>query len=263
MVTIAHGKCIRGVRMERNCHIVIVRHVQSRVGTCVCRSGIRRDHQQTGVLIRRINGTYRFHEIVVQLVDYFIAFRVALPFVGNSGLSRFVHALEDQMLVVVLEVGGDLYPHLLQPFGHFLISSGKVRTIDPLLVVQIQNDIHILIIGVVHYFLDTLQPLLADRVNRLAVFVSSRCDILIPCGGNTNGVESLCLDGVDQFLRNSGIAPAGFTAVSGGIQRVANVPADRHVFRNIIGGHGSLSGSGCLEKCHAGKQHDCGSTGSK
>ena len=71
------------------------------------------------------------------------------------------------------------FAHLLQPFGHFLISSGEVRTIDPLLVVQIQNDIHILIIGVVHYFLDTLQPLLADRVNRLAVFVSSRCDILI------------------------------------------------------------------------------------
>ena len=248
--------------MQRNCNIIIVRNFQIRVSACRSGSGIGRNHQKTCLLIGGVDGTNGVHKILIQLVDHFIAFRIALPLIGSASLPRLIHTFEDQMLVVILKVGGDLCPHLLQTLGHLVISVREIGTIDPFLVVQVQNDMHALIVGIVHNFLNTLHPLLIDGVNRLAVFIGSCGDVLIPRGRNSNGVEPLCLDSIDQFLCDFGIAPAGFT-VSGGVQRVTNVPADGHVFCDVLSRHSSLSGTGCREKCHAGKQHYCGSAGGK
>ena len=176
-------------------------------------------YHKEAVLIVAAGGSYCVYEHLVEVVHDLSAFVVAaVPLELGVLPARLVHALENEVLVIALELlrylrpaGGELRGDLL-----LLVGIGLV----PFLVVHIEDNVHIKIIGIIHYLLDPRHPLGVYHV----VFVH----LLFPCGGNAHRVEACVLYPLDKLPGGLGIAPAGFlgnAAASGGVQGIAEVPA--------------------------------------
>ena len=132
------------------------------------------NHTADGVLLRRLcvigddHGTVcvraagctdGVHKRLEQLVDDIIGFLgSAGPLLGRADDTGFVHALEDQTVVIVLEGGTDLFPDGGQRslVAFQLIFGGDEP--ERIVVVYIQNNIQPVVIGIVYDFLDTAHP---------------------------------------------------------------------------------------------------------
>ena len=266
VVAVTHCKVIRAVCMNGSSDIVVIfRNLQITINGRICRSCIARNHQQTGVLVWRIHAADGFDEIMVQLVDNFVAGFIASPF-QRTGIccSWFVHAFKNQVLVIVCKIGCNLCPHLFQLRSHFIISSCKVCTVDPFFVVQVQDDIHALLIRIVNDFLDPFQPAAINRIDRISACIGGLGHMAEPAGWNPDRIKALCLDGVYHFLGHCRIAPGFFkagdvviVAVTGTVQRVADVEAQSHFLCNFKGTHNVRSI--CVHWYHCRKWHQTSS----
>ena len=246
VVAVTHCKVIRAVCMNGSSDIVIIFwNLQITINGRICRSCIARNHQQTSVLVRRIHAADSFNEIIVQLVDNFIAFCVSVPF-QSTGIcgSWFVHAFKNQVLVIVCKIGCNLCPHLFQLRRHFFVSSCKVGTVDPFFVVQVQDDIHVLLIRIVNNFLDPFQPAAINGVDRIAVFIGGLGDMAEPAGRNPDRIKALCLDSIHHFLGHCWVAIGLFktgdvviVAIASAVQRVTDVEAQSHFLCDFKGTH--------------------------
>ena len=129
------------------------------------------------------------------------------------------------MLVVVLEGCGYLSPYLYELWLHLVICAAEIGSVYPVLMVEVEYDVHIVIDSVVNYLLDSCHP---GGINIVAAV-----KVLEPCGRHTDCIESLCLDCIDHGFCGLRVAPAGLSiepacGIAVGIERIAEVPADLH-----------------------------------
>ena len=214
-------KAVGYVRVNRNDEPVVVRKLQRgkrRLG------GIRSvgAHHQETVLIVSAGGSHRVNERLVQVVYYGPALVVAaVPLVVGVLPARFVHALENEVLVVILEIFRDLSPAARQLRGYLLFLVGV--WLVPILVVHVQDNVHIQVVCVINYLLNAAHPVGAYRA--VVAYLA------LPRGGYAYRVESRVLHCLYEFRSYRGIAPARFlrkpgTAVSSVSNSLAEPPSE-------------------------------------
>ena len=175
--------------------------------------------------------TYSLNKSGIELVDDLSCLLIsAVPFHGSSLETGFVHALEYELFIIVLEVIGDLSPESTENFlGAFLIvRSGHM----PFLVVHIEDNEHIIVNAVIHNFLDSCKPVSLDSV------IWSLAELALPGHRYTQNVEALSLYAVYHCLCGNRLTPCSFP-VSGsfaacgvgdrGIQSISQIPARFHL----------------------------------
>ena len=129
----------------------------------------------------------------------------------------FVGASKQQMLVVILEVVGDLRPvGLLLGVNRCLVGVQRVFFQPAAVPVTVDDDVHAIVDGVIDHFLNTCQP---GRVDRGVGGVT------VPSDGDADGVEPGSLDRIDELLRHDRVAPSSFTPRCG-LERVPQIPPD-------------------------------------
>ena len=175
------------------------------------------------------------------------------PLLGR--VEHLVIAFKQQMLVIVLEAGGNLCPQLgiaveLQrrtgdnPCG--IVGSG--------VVVHIEDAIHALVDDIVHNLLHAVHPSLVN--------VALVIHVLVPGHGNADALETFLLESLHQVGVGDGLAPCGLISVgllmvtnpvTVAVERIAQVPAGGHVDDSLggrlvpvggigVGQHGLLGG---------------------
>ena len=90
----------------------------------------------------------------------------------------------------------------------------------------VENDIHIVVKGIVNDLVDTFYPLIGDRVPVLSVH------FLTPCRGNPYDIEACCRDGIYHFMRSLRVAPRCLSAEC--VKCVAEVPAGLHLTHKLV-----------------------------
>ena len=120
---------------------------------------------------------------------------------GSALCTGLVHRLEDEVLIVVLESIGNLRPELYEAWLHLVVGSPQIAAVDPVLVVEVEDNVHIVADTVVHYLLDPCHPL------RIHIILAVK--VIVPCCGNSYSVEALCLYGVYHCFCGLRVAPAG------------------------------------------------------
>ncbi len=226
-----HREIIRRISVKRNADIIIVRNFKIAVYVIISGSAVIGHHQKSCVLVRRLDGADCVDKILIQFVYDFIAGLISRPLYICSGGSRFIHSLKDKVLVIVGKICRDLCPELFEFRRHIIVGRREIGPVYPLLVVNVQDNVHSVVIGVVNDFFDTREPLLAD--------IEVSVNVLIPCYGNSYRVEALCLDGGNKLFRCLGVAPRGLgieSRVGSGacrLERIAEIPAHFHIFRYL------------------------------
>ena len=187
--------------MDRNSYIRIVGNVDSLKELCLCACTVTGEHKETGLSVRTVRTSDKVNEIVLKLVDDValgncLCSPPLMRLVNGTGL---VHALEDEVLVIILELLIDLSPDLQELGLDIIISVHEVTSVDPVLVVNVEDDVHIVLDTVVNDFLNTSHPLGIDVI----VLVQ----MLEPCGRNADCVEALSLQSIEELLISLGAAP--------------------------------------------------------
>ena len=102
-------------------------------------------------------------------------------------------------------------------------------------MMNIQDDKHILIIGIINSLLDVIHPAFIDNIH-LAGFIIFK--MFIPGCRDSDSIETSGLNGVKEFLSWFGIAPfcnefsrssCTFQSCSSNIECVSEIPADSHL----------------------------------
>ena len=122
------------------------------------------------------------------------------------------------MLVVILEIFRDLSPATRQLRGYLLFLVGV--WLVPLLVVHVQDNVHIQVVCVINYLLNAAHPVGAYRA--VVAYLA------LPRGGYAYRVESRVLRCLYEFRSYRGIDPARFLRKPGtacGVKGIAQVPA--------------------------------------
>ena len=252
LVVLCHCEVVRQVGVYR------VRHVSAAVGEGyssdslhIGRSAIAGEHEETLLVCGRALSADCLDELGIELVDIVpcvavIALAVA-PFAhgGVACLTGLVHALEYEVLVVVLECCGYLLPDSGE-LG-FCVAVGVVvelSDVDPILVVDVEDNVHIVLDAVVNDFLDARHP--------SAVDVVAAVEVRVPCGGDSYRIEALFLDRVYHRLSGLGLSPAHLrvdarVAVAAcSVEGIAEIPAYFHLARDIERTHSAR----CVGFCH-------------
>ena len=192
--------------------MVVFRNHQTADSVLLHGLGIGADNQRS-VLVGDAGRTDCVHKCLIQGVDNVIGFLCAAgPFLCGTDHTRFVHALEDQAVVVVLECGTDLLPDVCQDgLIAFQFFTGGCQPCV-VIVVYIHNDIQPVVIGVVYNFLDAVHP------RRIDGAIGGH--VLAPRYRHTNGIEAGSLYSVDHLLGGFRVAPAGFRIAGAGVVAV-------------------------------------------
>ena len=112
------------------------------------------------------------------------------------------------MFIVIPESFGNLRPQSLLYGVDFILYGGLAVLFQPApVIVDIQNDIHILGITIIHNLLHTIQPGSFYLIVRLILHIS------IPSTWNAHGIETGSFYGTDHFLSHDRVPPFGFSRV--------------------------------------------------
>ena len=180
--------------MDGNSYIWIFRNVDSFKELCFSACTVARKHKKTGLCVRAVCSSDKINEIMFELIDN-ITLRNCFscpPLMSLTNGTWLVHALKNEMLVVILEFLSDLRPYLEELWLHFIVSLSKIASVYPVFVMNIKDDVHIVLDTVINNFLYTSHPLRIDVV----IFVK----MLEPCSGDTNCIEALGFKSVEQSL---------------------------------------------------------------
>ena len=130
-------------------------------GGCIC------GYHDISVLVVSACCTDSGNYCAVKVVDDFsFSSCAACPFLGAALGTGFVQCFKDKVLVILLELVCNLCPelcHLL--FGSFIGLVALCAAADVVIlvvVVRVEDNVHIVLICVVNDFLDTLHPLLVN-----------------------------------------------------------------------------------------------------
>ena len=173
---------------------------------------------------------------------------------GGSGPvdGGLIGACEDEPLVVIAEIGGNAGPEGGQhPVVLLLLAIVGVAVV-PLLMVGIDDDIHILFEAPVDDLLHTGEPVGIDN------HVGGIIHMVDPSHRYTDGIEPRLGHSVDHGLGRLGVAP--FRLGIGTLERVAEVPSHHHIARPFLCAEGHSFVVGLHSLCpaaHRGK-HDSG-----
>ena len=152
--------------------------------------------------------------------------------------TRLVHTLKYEVLIVVLELLSYLSPDSHKSGLDIVISCSKIRSVDPaLLMVNVEDNVHIVLISIVYYLVNTSEPCGIDLV--VAV------KMLEPCCRDTDCVEALCLEGIEESLISLRVFPAGLSLNTAACERISvgilsisvegvtEVPAHLHILCDL------------------------------
>jgi len=233
-------------------------------------------HHQVTVSVVAAGGAHGVHKSLVQLVDaarHLLAeliVAVEPPLLVGALGPGLVHGFKNQVLVIILEAlrqllpdGGDVL------FSGVVVFVGGVEVALLVIVMDVEDHIHITLDGPVHHFLHAVQPGGVD--GEISVHM------VVPAHRQAQGVEAGLVHRLDHLFGGFHAAPVAFDGqvitrktIAGSIEGVAQVPADLHFLHK---GHGLVFGDGILidvldlgnrhffrmgeGKRHAGQQKHC------
>ena len=233
-------------------------------------------YHQVALDIVAARGTYGIYEALGIVVDGLIGSGGHAGIIvfrsGKRGeapravvVEHLVVALEEQVLVVVLELLGNLFPYRLEAF--FLLGIGVRAGPEPRraavarVVMHVQYAVHPLADDVVNHFVHTLHPCLLNLCADAVVGYVPGCQSLLgivpfhgtecrlhvwpPRHGNAYGIESRLLHHLHQLGLGDGLSPCRFVCrwrtvrpclnphvvhvARVAVERIAQVPSHPHV----------------------------------
>ena len=118
-----HCEVIRSVSVYRNSYIWIVRNIDSFEELCFSACTVAGEHQETSFSVRTVTASDEVYEIVLELVDNITLGNCfcSPPLVRLTSSTRLVHALENEVLVIILELFSDLSPDLHESWLDLII----------------------------------------------------------------------------------------------------------------------------------------------
>ena len=144
------------------------------------------------------------------------------------------------MLVIVCKFIGNLLPYSRKLLFSLCVGRvGELIHVYPLLVVKVENNIHIVAYSIIDYLVNSCHPLAVDIV----VVIKMR----VPCCGDPDGVKALSLYRIYHDLCGFRIAPRGFgsetcVAVAAcSVKRISEIPAYLHVLSDLESVHAACS----------------------
>ena len=161
--------------------------------------GVSSRHGQPSVCVVGARSPDCVHEYLVELHD---PVHIELDIVSRS--RNLVHGLEYEVLVVVLKSLCNLLPHSLILLLHgvkVVRSYSKPSRLFRAVVVNVDNDIHILLNTIIHDVLYTAQPLI---INCISVFIINHSS---PCYGNSHSVKAIVMHCLYNLLRCLNMLP--------------------------------------------------------
>ena len=180
---------------------------------------------------------YVLIELVYSLdsVDTIAVWRIYPPFILMSDKSWLVHSLKYELVVIVLEAVGYLWPyscHIL--FWLLIMSRIGIHIFQIVIMVNIEDHVHTVVDSVINDFLNSVHPLLG--------YIIASVNVIVPWNGDPYSSEACGFNSVYHFLWGLVAAvPAGldthFTAdpacVVNCVHSVSEVPAEAHILYEI------------------------------
>ena len=202
------------------------------VATCVPNGS----HKTLCIVIDRLQGLLGIIRIIVLLI--FVECRIT-P--ATIGVEHLIITLEQQMLVIVLESLGYLFPDRLElrpvlcVVGFVGLDPRLKRTfIGTCIVVHIDDAVQSFVDDIVHHLFHTVHPSLVD--------LALRVNLLIPCHWHTDSTEASLLHHLDKFGFRHGLSPANlmffgrfprFSSIVG-IEGITQIPTHSHVLYSFL-----------------------------
>ena len=212
--------------------LVVLREHKAIVTDRVGDVGVPAGHEEPAVGILPAGCTDGVHEDLVVGVDVLVVF---LHRIVIFAVKFLVHALENEMLVVILELLRDLLPDgfIFCPDGVLIVAVAQEPAAGDGIVavtVDIDDDIEPVVVAVADDLLHAVKP---RRINGIAVRI---VDLVKIADRHAHGFEALRRHKVNDLLRCRRVAPSRFAdlAVRDGFEGVAVIPPRTECLRDGV-----------------------------
>ena len=227
---VRQAELVRGVAVDGNDQIfhglaVIGRNRNRAHDIGRGRSGIPGNHQTALVVVPKAGAADCVDENLIQIIDSIVTVGRAVPFAWRSGHSGLVHALENQVLVIVCKIRRHLRPNGVQFCADILVIRVEILIVDPRLMVRVNDDEKAVVVAIIDDFLNAGEVLGVDCVLPVIRDKSE------PGDRNADGVEACVVNRVDERLRHGDVAPLGFARLhvaAARVKGVSDVEAELH-----------------------------------
>ena len=231
---------VRGIAVDFGYEVAVyavLRQPEALQSRCIVRSRVC-VHDEETACVAASRGAHGIHEILVIAVRPGVCRgRRSVP---TAGVEQFVVSLEEQARTIVAEAGGNLGPKLAEPVPHRLIHrfGSEQPAAGTGVVVDVENAVQA---GVQHVADDLLHP-----CHPVLAHVARGIHMLEPGHRHPDGAESGIRKGPDKRRGGHGLSPGGLICCRGAVrikrdpvaetvQRIAEVPADLHLFHDSEG----------------------------